>query len=787
MSSQRMQNGWGFRFAVLAVGLFLMGGISAQSAGQTAGQTPPPAPAATADDTEGRQIGDYHVTQSIEIGGRFNDTTGSQAMYNTLVNYQSGPRILEQSLTMQSTTRTGIFDTLTASSFGWGGDPEQAARVRISKYGWYNFFGSYQHVQNYFDYDLLANPLNPPTGNPFVPVLSSPHAYYNRHNLYNFGLVVLPMKRLSFRADYSRNRFIGPAFSSRHDGTEALLNESTNNTLNGFRFGVDFRATKKTTLSYTQSLQYYTGATLYGLNPFNSWTLPNGQPVSFGLSWFNGGSPCAMPIRNGGANPTCNGYFDYSLFQHQHTFIPTEQVNLKSSSLKWLDFNGQYQYSHARMNTPYNAFFNGLVTRTGERGYDTTGSASEAHWNSASADVSAVFKVTNKLRFVEAFRFRNFSVAGNFLDLETSLFAAAGGGSTSLLSPIATFPPTTLAHTSSSPADIINEFTANETAQNSKRNDFQVQYDVTQRFGVHAGFVWQNLKIQPGNTFEAALGDIYFPNNPNRGDCAGLPLNPDGSCTFVGVLEPFERATTEINRYSGVAGAWFRKGAALHADVDVQYGGADNWVYRINPVNTLNVRGNVRYAPRPWLTLGSNVIFQRARNNNSDLAYNQHNYSAAFNATITPSTRWGLDLAYNIDAIQQNMNICYTGSVVPPGSFTCLGDDTLNEVYNRYATHTHYGYFAFTASPFERLSLRAGYSVVDNDGTTTSLNLLQPLGSLNSRYQSPLAGADFKIRKDVTFKAGWNYYQYGEGSFVGPTAPRYFHANNATVALRYAF
>jgi hypothetical protein len=39
----------------------------------------------------------------------------------------------------------------------------------------------------------------------------------------------------------------------------------------------------------------------------------------------------------------------------------------------------------------------------------------------------------------------------------------------------------------------------------------------------------------------------------------------------------------------------------------------------------------------------------------------------------------------------------------------------------------------------------------------------------------------------VTFKGAWNYYQYGEGSFVGPTAPRYFHANNTTVALRYAF
>lgn len=34
--------------------------------------------------------------------------------------------------------------------------------------------------------------------------------------------------------------------------------------------------------------------------------------------------------------------------------------------------------------------------------------------------------------------------------------------------------------------------------------------------------------------------------------------------------------------------------------------------------------------------------------------------------------------------------------------------------------------------------------------------------------------------------AGWSYYQYGEKAFVGPTSPRYFHANNATISLKYA-
>jgi hypothetical protein len=40
---------------------------------------------------------------------------------------------------------------------------------------------------------------------------------------------------------------------------------------------------------------------------------------------------------------------------------------------------------------------------------------------------------------------------------------------------------------------------------------------------------------------------------------------------------------------------------------------------------------------------------------------------------------------------------------------------------------------------------------------------------------------------NLAWNAGWNYYQYGEKSFVGPTDSRYFHTNNATLSLRWAF
>lgn len=769
-----------FGFVLLALCPSFLGSSFAQAPGEMPTSVSSDSSSTT---TDGKKIGDFKVTQSIEVGGRITDVTGSTPMYDTLENYQSGARLLSQSLTMQSLTHQDAFDTLTLNSFGWGGDPEQAARLRIAKYNWYNFSFSYQYMQNYFDYDLLANPLNPPTSTPPSSIQFSPDSYFNRQKLYNYDLVLLPMKRVSFRIDYNRNRFQGPAFSTIHEGTEALLDESTDNTLNGYRMGVDFRATKKTTMSYTQLFQSYDGGTGYSLSPFGSYPLSNGVPANLGIS----ASPCTTPIIGGFVNPTCNAFLGYNLNQDIDTFIPTEQVNLTSSSIKRLDFNGQFQYSHARMSTPFNETFTGLNSREASLGSNTAGSYSTARWNSASADGSATYHITDKLRLVDTFRFRNFSVSGNYLDLMTNYFNAASLGSASLLNPIASFPGTLLFHNPSSPADIIDETNTNLIAQNTRTNEFQVQYDVSQFFGVRAGFNWNNETIQPGETYTAALGDIYYPTLPNRGNCAGLPLNSNGSCTFVGVISPWGGPTTTINSYSGLIGAWFRKGSALHANLDLRYGEDDNWIYRIDPTQFFSVKGIVAYAPRSWLTVNGNLFLENDKNNASGIDYAQHNYSAMLDVSVMPNGHWGLDLAYNFAALEQDTYICFPDTAAPSGSFPCFGDPTLLETYGFYNTHTQYGYFALMLSPVHQVNMRLGYSIVDNQGNTTMLNPLLPLGPLSSTFQSPLAAADVAVHKNVVFKAAWNYYQYAEGSFVGPTAPRYFHANLTTMGLQYAF
>src|SRR5690349_19036875 len=87
---------------------------------------------------EGIERAGYQIHQSLEFGYRVTDTVGNDSMYETLVDLHTGPRLLEQTLSMKSDNHEGVlFDDLYVNSFGWGGDPENVLRARASKYQWY--------------------------------------------------------------------------------------------------------------------------------------------------------------------------------------------------------------------------------------------------------------------------------------------------------------------------------------------------------------------------------------------------------------------------------------------------------------------------------------------------------------------------------------------------------------------------------------------------------------------------------------------------------------------------
>ncbi len=774
------------RFAAILILLLAAGYGFAQGPGQTDEGLPVSSQAPGKNAPEGIERYGYRIQQSIELGGRVTDVYGSRPMYDTLTNLQSGTRLLSQSLSMQSLTHDGLFDSLTASSFGWGGDPSNAARLRIVKFRLYNFTASFRRDQNYFNYDLFANPLNPPNTTRTVNVNNSPHAYYNGRHLYDFGLTLFPQRRFSILLDYNRNRMSGPSFSTVHEGTDALLFQPINTTLDQYRFGLNWRVDPHTTVNFTENIQAYKGDTDYFLTPFNSVPLANGAPYEFGLPWLNGGSPCSQPVLAGAANPTCNGYLNYSRTQRVRTAIPTEEVMLQSASIKRLYLAGTFSYSNANMSSPLAEYFNGLISRTGERVINTAGSHSTANWISVVTDVGATYHITDKLRLVDSFRFRNYRIPGLFNLLQTSLFNAAGTTPPgSVLLPPVVPPGATPLHSSGSPADVVNESYNRFLGQDTKQNEFQVQYDVNPYFGWNVGYRLNHI-LDHNFWTSIANADIFYPPLPNRGNCTGLPLNPKGSCTFTGLFDS-EDDLTEINEHTALAGIWLRPNANLRINGDAEIGYADSFLTRIDPRHVQRYRGQTSYTPRPWLNVGANLNLLEERNHTGDIDFGMHNRNFGLNAVLAPNERFSLDMAYNYTAFLQNDNVCYTGTFVAPGTFTCVNDPTLLEVLGNYNSHTQFGEFSLKFQPDKRVTTWVGYSITDVSGSTLILNPLQPLGPLDSRFQQPLAAVDVQIARNLTWHGGWNFYQYGEGSFVGPTLPRYFHANVATLSLKYAF
>jgi len=119
----------------------------------------------------------YSIHESVDVGGRIASISGSGAMYDTLVNLQTGPRLLGETFEMRARpeTKHTLFDSLRAIGNGLGGDPYNFAKLDFSKGKIYEFSGLFRRDRQYFDYDLLGNP-NIQSGLS-IPFMPSPAAW----------------------------------------------------------------------------------------------------------------------------------------------------------------------------------------------------------------------------------------------------------------------------------------------------------------------------------------------------------------------------------------------------------------------------------------------------------------------------------------------------------------------------------------------------------------------------------------------------------------------------------
>jgi hypothetical protein len=773
-------------------------GVNVDSARKTADLST----TATTEDNEGQTLGGYVTKQSAEFGGRVSDFSGNHGTWDTFVNLGTGPRLLEYTLDMHSPTHIGpLFDDLSFTSFGYGGDPNDLSCLRIAKGSTYNFSANFRRDQNIFDYDLLANPLNPSTSNPNVPIINSPHEFLLTRRMSDVNLELFPVAPVRFKLGWSRVVNEGTSFSSTHQGTEGLVFQPTLNTSDTYTFGVSFRLIPRTSISYDQFYTYFKGDTsgqlasqqqqaLFGIPGF---TLAGGLPVSFGIP-FNtaAGQPCATPVLGTGfANPTCSGFFSYSRFGNNRNSYPTEQLSLQSNFFKHVDFSARFSYTDAEADTPsLGELFSGLITRTRQEDFTTTGAA-VAKRITANGDFGITVRITENLRFINNFRYNAFRIPGDWTQTTTSLFGATLLSTPNAFSLATCPPPFTAAtcpqHSASSGPDIANDFEDQFLRQEEKINTAELEYDFTRRVSAYAGFRYERRDITD-NIQDNQL-QTYFAGPTlamaNRGNCAGQPV-VNGVCTvFVPNVFPLITDFTEINGYSALLGVSARPTNKLRFSFDTEQFYADNTFTRISPRHLQVYKGRMSYKPNDWVSFAGSVNIRENRNDTADIGNLQHNRSFAVNTVVSPPEgNWGLDLSYDYNDVFSQTNICFVATPTPAGALSC-GAPFLSglSVYKELSNVAGGSLFW---KPVRRVNMGVGYTVTSSTGSTLILNPNAPTGPLSFNYHLPLASLAIQLSRNLTYKTSWNYYDYNEKSNPGPTLPRDFRGNAFTLSLRYS-
>jgi hypothetical protein len=555
-------------------------------------------PAARAQDdaeaSKGINSGDYNIHQTIEFGYRSSNINGNLNTYNTFENLGSGLRLFDFDVQMHSLNHNGLlFDNLTFSNFGYGGDPNNVSRMHVEKNKWYDFRLLFRRDKNFWDYNLFANPLNPaalnppgsvttgcyvgpptaafPQGapaycsNPAVAQNSSLNSLYLTRRMQDYDLTLLPTSKVQFRLGYSRNRNEGPGSYTTDGGTISAFADAYSYTTNAYRAGVDFKLLPRTTLSFDEFLVYFKQDNIVtdnpAVNPLNFGFVlanptgagtPSGTPVDLGNIWSTQTPaetfPCATPIVAGTTNtatPTCNGFLSYSQVGNPRNFMPTERFRFQSNYFNNFEMSGSVGYSSSNNVIPdFLETVNGYTSRTAERGSTTSGPAN-AKRVSVNADWSGVYSITDKLRILDAFRYDNWRIPGAWALDETNIYGTGFPGLAGMQQSQAVFNTTNCPmdsnavtcpfHTATSAADVINGLASSFLGQNLKSNTLELQYDFNKHWSAHIGYLFTNRTIaQYSDTNDSEL--IYYPGGATA-TAANDFLAARGSCALVaGVL-----------------------------------------------------------------------------------------------------------------------------------------------------------------------------------------------------------------------------------------------------------
>jgi hypothetical protein len=759
----------------------------------------------------------YTVHQSVDMGGHMDGISGSSAMYDTLVNMQSGPRMLGVTYEMRALPgiKHNLFDSLKAFSNGVGGDPINFAKLNFEKGKLYEFTGTFRRDRQYFDYDLLGNPNIP--GGLTIPygktagvataaalawpqVRQSPVMFNTVRRMTDTNLTIFPLAKVTFRAGYSQNIFQGPTLSPSYTIAkyDALLQEYQRNSTDDFMGAVDWKPVQGTKLTFEEQINHYKADSYFTLAPSSFIAQEaDGTPVSlgnwdsltpYGIAGCNTASMgtaytsattyaiLSAPQSAGGLpiiNPACAVVTSYMRSQPTRILTPTETLQLQSSSLKNVTMNGDFRYTKANMNLP-NFYENvqgldGAVRSITYKGY------AAAHRAVVAADFGIVWQANKTVSISDQVNFSSVKQPGySNLPIAATLSTPAAPNQTINYSGALI-----AGNAVALPHGVNGVLTNNFFGQESLTNNLTVSWEATARTTLSLTYRYKNHNIGQGV--------------PHKGDIPLVladPVNGTVSITENGGI--FSVALRPVNHWD------------VNGSVEVLYD--DNAFTPVSPRQTRRYRVHTLYKPRPWATFsGAFNDLERHNNTNNNLAtiaagdtpaegplnHVDHTRVVSLGAVLAPNEHYGVDFNYAYSDVYSATNICFdngaqnaanvvglpgtasvTSSGAPnlcPGVFTRGSTTQLADWWGRdfMDAPTQYVSAAVTLSPVKPIHSNIGYRISDVSGSRFFNDARDVNGSLVSKYQTPFVNLAWTVHPGWIWKAEYNYYGYGEGGVSG--------------------
>lgn len=216
------------------------------------GQTPVAPTNEPVGSPRGENLGGYNVTNTFELGYRFNSVDGNPGMYRSTVNYGNGIRLLSSSFAMYSKDGKGkYFDQIQLNTSGLGNDPYQFSSLRIEKNQLYRYDMTWRQTQ-YF--------------NPALTLSFGNHAQDTTYRLQDHNFTFFPSSHFTVIAGYSRNTQDGPALTTQNIGGQQFpLFSNVRRSDDEYRLGfeVKYQGVK---LGVTRAWEYYKDDTVDGLS-----------------------------------------------------------------------------------------------------------------------------------------------------------------------------------------------------------------------------------------------------------------------------------------------------------------------------------------------------------------------------------------------------------------------------------------------------------------------------------------------------------------------------------------